>query len=372
MNIVGFATPEGTQKYRDKFQKKMHPDHFRKLASPLPPLFLSSLGLGTYLGEADTETDQRVEKIVQEATANGINVIDTAINYRFQRSERAIGKALTYLSSQGKIRREEILISTKGGFLPFDQHPPQDPVAYFRKNFVEQGLAFEEELVEECHCMSPRYIQNQIDTSLANLQLKTADIYYLHNPEIQLSAISRSQFYKRIESAFKQLEENVERGKIQYYGLATWNGFRANPKSQDYLSLMELIQIAKDLAGENHHFKALELPYNLILPEASVHRNQELNGLWISILGAAKSLGMMVMSSASLFQGRLSQAIPHSIQELFDTLPTPAQKAIQFVRSTPGITVALVGMKLHEHLKENLETLHAPLEPKSILKLLES
>ena len=87
MKLPGYATPSGTEWYRKRFAKSVAPEHFRQSQN----LWLSSIGLGTYLGNYDAETDQLYHRAVVHAVQSGCNVIDSAINYRFQRSERAIG-----------------------------------------------------------------------------------------------------------------------------------------------------------------------------------------------------------------------------------------------------------------------------------------
>jgi aryl-alcohol dehydrogenase-like predicted oxidoreductase len=62
----------------------------------------------------------------------------------------------------------------------------------------------------------------------------------------------------------------------------------------------------------------------------------------------------MVFASASLLQSRLAEGLPPDVRARFPGLETDAQRAIQFVRSTPGITCALVGMSHREHVEENL------------------
>ena len=114
-----FATAEGTQKYAARFPNAAE-NHFRKAQG----LTVSSIGIGTYLGNWDAETDENYTNAVEKFVESGGNVIDTAANYRFQRSERNIGNALQNLSEKG-FGREEILICTKGGYLPFDNEPPQ-------------------------------------------------------------------------------------------------------------------------------------------------------------------------------------------------------------------------------------------------------
>src|SRR6476661_6874049 len=106
------ATPEGTARYRERFPH----GRFREQHG----LVLSSIGIGTYLGNPDEATDDGYTRSVVRAVELGVNVIDTAANYRFQRSERAIGAALKILINEHNIARDEFVICTKGGYLPFD------------------------------------------------------------------------------------------------------------------------------------------------------------------------------------------------------------------------------------------------------------
>src|SRR6266498_305320 len=115
MNTVVSATPEGTTRYRERFKDNAAPGHFRQQHD----LWLSSIGIGTYLGNADEQTDARYTAAVTRAVELGANVLDTAANYRFQRSERAIGNALRDLTEANGFMRDEIIICTKGGYLPF-------------------------------------------------------------------------------------------------------------------------------------------------------------------------------------------------------------------------------------------------------------
>jgi predicted aldo/keto reductase-like oxidoreductase len=91
------------------------------------------------------------------------------------------------------------------------------------------------------------------------------------------------------------------------------------------------------------------------MPEALVLRNQIVDGVEASTLEAAAALGVAAMSSASILQGRVAQGLPETIREPLGSLATDALTAIQFVRSTPGITTALVGMSSQEHVEENLQ-----------------
>src|SRR5687767_11603133 len=251
MTLTGSATAEGTARYRDRFKDKSSPNHFRSAQE----LLVSSIGIGTYLGNPDDLTDDRYVESIVSAVQNGANVIDTASNYRFQRSERAIGKALAELTANLGFKRDEIVICTKGGYLPFDNEPPRDVKSYVQETFVTPGIAGFEDIVGGSHCMTPAYLQNQLEQSLRNMDLECVDVYYIHNPESQLGAVSESEFYSRLRKAFERLELNVAEGRIKMYGLATWNGFRVPREARSYHSLPRLVEIAREVGGESHGFR---------------------------------------------------------------------------------------------------------------------
>jgi len=351
MLIPGFATAEGTARFRDRFAAQL-PGHIREEQE----LWISSIGIGTYLGEPTAEYDARYREAITRAVSMGVNVIDSAINYRHQRSERAIAQALAALFSSGEVRRDELIVASKGGFLTFDGEEPPDPSTYFQQKLLDPGIVRMEEVVAGCHVMSPKYLENQIDASRSNLGLETLDIYYVHNPETQLSHVGRDEFFRRLKAAFAALEKAVTEGKIRMYGTATWNAYRASPTSAEALSLTDVVRVAEEVGGKDHRFRALQLPFNLAMPEAAVTSTQQAGRKMGPLLQVARAHGLMVFASASLLQGQLAQGLPPKFRNWFPRMRTDAQRAIQFVRSTPGITCALVGMSNLEHVEENLGT----------------
>ncbi len=350
MSSTKNASTEGTLRYRARF-----PDaatgHFRERQQ----LWLSSIGIGTYLGDADERTDQAYTDAVVRAVELGANVIDTAANYRFQRSERSIGNALDELTGTKGFAREELIVCTKGGYLPFAGAPPRDVRAYVEETFVKPGIARLQDFAGGSHCMTPSYLQNQLDQSLTNMNLSCVDVYYIHNPESQLGEVSEEEFAARLRAAFAQLEENRAQGKLKFYGVATWNGFRVPAGTTGYHSLARMVSLASEVGGAAHGFRFVQLPFNLALPEALTLVNQTVAGESLSLLEAAELLGVTVISSASIFQGRVARGLPAELRETLGSLTTDAQTAIQFVRSAPGITTALVGMSSREHVEENLQ-----------------
>jgi aryl-alcohol dehydrogenase-like predicted oxidoreductase len=208
--------------------------------------------------------------------------------------------------------------------------------------------------------MTPRYLGAMLEMSRANLGLETIDIYYIHNPETQLAAIDRPEFLNRMRYGFEFLEKQVADGKIGVYGTATWSGYRLGPEERQHLQLEELVKIAYQIAGRDHHFRAIQLPFNLAMPEALTLANQQLSDRRSTALRAAVGFGISVCASASLLQGRLARGLPPIVSQAFRGMDTDAQRALQFVRSAPGINVALIGMKSTEHVKEILAAARQP------------
>ena len=354
--ISGHATSLGTKQFARRFESLLHADHFSESHN----LYFSSIGLGSYLGATDSLTDEKYIQAVKKSVLSGVNVLDTAINYRCQRSEKNYGKAIKDLIDAGDIKREEIIICSKAGFLPFVDELPEDPLRYFEEQFIVHGLISKTDLAQGCHAMTPVYLENQLQLSLKNLGLETLDIYYIHNPEIQLADVNGMEFRERMRKVFQWMEEKVSEGKIRYYGTATWNAYRVQRNQGDYLSLEELNLLAREVAGSDHHFRFVQLPFNLGMPEAWILPNQLFGKQEMSLLQIADRLDITVIGSASLLQAKLTGALPSFLSPYFEGLPKSSQKAIQFARSVKGIQCALVGMKESQHIDENLEVAKKP------------
>ena len=348
------ATKEATTRYSQKFAGRAAEGHFRQTQR----LVLSSIGIGTYLGQPDTKTDEGYAAAVAAAVENGINVIDTAINYRFQRSERSIAAAIQQLEAKG-IPREEMVLCTKGGYLTPDGSMPADPNQYFFSEYIQPGVFSAKDITAGSHCMTPKFLKNQLGRSLKNLGVECVDIYYLHNPETQLNELSKEEFLGRVREAFTFLESAVQAGEIQYYGMATWNGFRQDARARDAMQLGEIAQIAQEIAGGMHRFRFVQLPFNLGMTEALTLGNQSLRGRDRTIMEAASELDITLIASASLLQGQVARNLPGFVAEALG-LESDAERALQFVRSSPGIATALVGMSRVEHVKANARLVGVP------------
>jgi aryl-alcohol dehydrogenase-like predicted oxidoreductase len=197
--------------------------------------------------------------------------------------------------------------------------------------------------------MAPDFLADQIARSRANLGLATIDVFYLHNPETQLNYVARQEFDKRLLAAFARLEQLVSEGSIRYYGTATWDGYR----KPGQLNLATIAALARKAGGADHHFRFVQLPFNLAMVEAYGNSSG-------TVLQVAAHEGITIVASAALWQGRVLEQMPDAVAELLPGLSSDAQRAIQFTRSTPGITLALAGMSHREHVRDNLGVAAVP------------
>ncbi len=246
----GRATPEGTARYRSRFPDAAD-GHFRQA---LGGLWLSSIGLGTggYVGH------DREPGVVEATVTGGINVVDTAINYGNQRAERSVGRGLYSLFESGRLSRDEVLVCSKGGYLPFGTRE-------FDDRFIRTGLCQPSDVVDGVHCLAPAFLDEQLSASRRNLSLETIDIYLLHNPEEQLAVRDDDAFAACLVGAFGALERAAEAGHIGSYGVSV-----APPVAGDmpFPRLDRLLAWAHQVAGAKHHFRAVEVPVNLWLTHA--------------------------------------------------------------------------------------------------------
>ncbi len=368
----GRATAAGTAAFVDAriARQSLSPEHFRKAPLGGGEVYVSSLGLGTYLGKDDDATDAGYAAALVAALEAGGNVVDTASNYRNQRSERAVGEGLRRAAAKG-FAREQVVVASKAGFLPFDGAVPADPKAYLEETFIRPGLIPADEWVGGCHSIAPKFLDFQFERSRENLGLETLDLYFLHNLEMQRGAVDGREFHRRLVAAVEALERKVAEGKLQGWGIATWDGLRVTPADPKFLDLRAILAAAREVAGESHHFRAVQLPYNLAMPEAHAFANQEPRGGGgpLTLLELAQDARWIVFASASILQGRLARAIPPEVAAAFPDAKTDAQRALQFVRSTPGVTTALCGMSRVAHVTENFRLAASAPKPAALLSL---
>jgi aryl-alcohol dehydrogenase-like predicted oxidoreductase len=365
--IPGRATPEGTRRFAERFPAL--PGHFRRPDR----LFLSSLGLGTKPGAPGGVDDLCYRSVTPRALELGVNVFDTSISYRQQTSERALGRALARSFREKVAQRDEVFVISKCGYLAPDAESVMDGRRYLMRTYVESGLVSLDEVVNGVHVLSPRFIADQIERSRANLGLETIDLYLLEDPELQLAARGPTGFKEALVTWFEALEEAVARGAIASYGLATWQGMVVPYGERGHVSMFELLETAMEVGGADHHLRGVALPYSVAFGEAKGLASQfGPEARAANLFDTLRDTGTAVFTAAPLVHGRAARGLPLFFRQAFPKLATDAQRCLQFARSTPGVTTALVAMRSLEHVDENLALAERePAKPEVIESLFE-
>ncbi len=294
--IDGRATPQKTLDWAEGHAEMV----FAELGRTR--LVLSQAGFGCYrisVGAAGHAA------ALEHALTAGINLIDTSTNYADGGSEELVGRVLAHLAEEGRLRREAVTVVSKAGYLQGQNYD----LSQERKR---QGRPFPD-LVPYAegleHCIHPEFLSDQLDRSLARLGLATLDVFLLHNPEYFLgwahktgwnAAEAQAEYYRRIEHAFRHLEEEVAHGRIGWYGISS-NTFPAETTDPQFTSLERVWEIAESIAAE-HHFAVVQLPMNLYEPGAALHLNQGGRETVLELAHREK-LGVLVNRPLNAFTG---------------------------------------------------------------------
>ena len=344
----GRISTEASARWVTDVFAKREPDVARNVLRSFDQTSLSCVGLGTWMGDTTAVTDQAYIRAITHAVRSGVNVIDTAINYRAMQAERCVGRALKRLEDDGYIR-SMVLLCTKGGFIPHDASNSLEYRDYVKSFYVDKGLISGEEAAQG-HSIRPLFIRYALEQSLNNLCVAHIDVYFLHNPEVSLEAVGPDAFYENLAQTFQVLEGAIASGRIGCYGVATWEGLRVGPSSKQHLSLQRVVDAARGVAGDGHHFRAIQMPYSVLRPEAYTRRCQEIGGRWLTPLQAAHELGLYCFTSATVGQAtKLNDGILAGLKKLAPGLPAHSAM-LQFARSTPGAGTALIGMRQISHV----------------------
>ena len=272
----GYATEDGTNEYNNYAIKKgVDPLHFRQVED----LYLTSLGMGTYLGNQSSVDDENIEKSLTYCVSEGCtNVIDTAINYRSMLSEKCIGRALTNLFDKKVINRNNIFICTKNGYATNDgEFRKMDIDAYLKAMYIDKGIIQSKDISPSYNILNPDYISNCIDKSLCNMGIETLDLVYIHNSyESWFDQVDVKAYMYMLSKVFQVYENYRKKGKIRFYGMATWNCFTAKQNDPNYLSLSDIVSVAREIGGETNGFKFIQLPFNYYMKEPYLLKNQRI------------------------------------------------------------------------------------------------
>lgn len=134
--------------------------------------------------------------VVDSVSSGCVNFIDTAINFRYQKSERVVGAALAYLKDAHRISRDEVFIHTKGGLVHEDADLSVDGPTLIRQ-LTANGVIGDEDVFEGS-CLEPEFLKHQIQKSRRNLGVETIDAYSLNLPEVWLARLPREAFFQKL------------------------------------------------------------------------------------------------------------------------------------------------------------------------------
>lgn len=298
------ATVAGTKRFFDRLKTSETP-HLN-----LPPaklgrtgLMVSRIGFGGYRIH---EHDPDHREALKQAILMGSNLIDTSFNYTDGSSERVIGGVVLDLINSGQIKRDELCLITKAGFI-------QGATLQEAKRLKERGELWPDviELPNDTwHSISPEYLSYSITQSLERLKVDTVDGVLIHNPEVFFKASSknidaRKVFYKRMMNAFKHLESEVQRGRIRFYGVSS-NGFPEPENQSTHVSLKKLLEVAKEAAGgDDHHFSVIQFPFNIFESNPLLFPQQDGEPL----LAAAKKADLGILTNRPLNSLRESRVV---------------------------------------------------------------
>jgi aryl-alcohol dehydrogenase-like predicted oxidoreductase len=292
--IYGFATEDATKKYVQTHS----PLACNKIGTTA--LSTSQAGFGCYRISVGVAHHK---KALSKALSEGVNLIDTSANYADGGSETLVGQVLEKLIVSHDLGREEVVVVSKVGYLQGQNYALSQERKQRGRPFpelVEYGGGLE-------HCIHPDFLQDQLNRSLERLGLKTLDFYLLHNPEYYLEWArkkgepleqARAEYYRRIQAAFEYLENEVTQGRIRYYGISS-NTFPVPADRPDFTCLETVWNISESLNSQ-HHFRLIQLPFNLMEPGAVLEKNQP-NGASVLDFARQKQLGVLVNRPLNAF-----------------------------------------------------------------------
>jgi aryl-alcohol dehydrogenase-like predicted oxidoreductase len=301
---------------------------------------------------ADKNSSKEALNVLRKALDSGITFYDTADMYSQGESESLIGTAFRGC-------REQVVIATKGGYcLPARRNLIKRIKPLIRP--IVQALGLKRARLPAgmsgalSQDYSPSYLTKALEASLARLQTDYVDLYQLHSPGVSL--MQSAAFGESLQ----MLERLKTQGKIRFYGIAT----EAPEEAPFCLSAPGI--------------SSVQLGFGLL----------DLQALDQGTLSDAESRGLAVIARGCFGGGLLKD----SMDELQLKASTPKWQqilalrshgkimgrsmldiAFQFCRSTPAVSVTLLGMRVEAHLNDNLRYVHgSPLTAEEYRDLLQA
>lgn len=299
-------------------------------------LSVSRLCLGTMnFGPKTDEPDSYA--IMDRALEHGINFFDTADVYGWKLGEGATEQIIGRWFAQGGGRRDKVVLATK---------------VYGRMSEWpnDQGL-------------SARHIVRACEGSLRRLQTDTIDLYQMHH-------VDRTTPWDEIWQAMSML---VNSGKVRYVGSSNFAGWHL-VAAQESAARRHLLGLVSEQCIYNLLTRHVELEvvpaavaYGIgIIPWSPLH-----GGL---LSGALRKL--REGSAGRSAEGRSSDAIEEhrTTIEAYEKLcadlgQDPANVALGWLLSRPGVTAPIIGPRTIEQLDASLGALEVSLDDPTLARL---
>jgi len=288
-------------------------------------LMISPLGLGCdQLGKSilyDKHKDPTF--FLNKCLDEGVNHFDTANVYAYGESEELIGKV-------AKERRDEMIITTKGGKIssvdPFFRNVLM-PFAPLLRPFLKKKYQTLKKMVSRKTNFDPKYLEDQLNNSLKTLSTDHVDIYLLHCPTIDQMKDAK---------LFKWLNDCKKHGKIRSFGVSVYE-----PEELDWLLDNEDIDVA-------------QVPYNI--QNKSFEKtliNAKTKGTGI-IARMVLNRGLLTEKHIKSNDGKLDNELQKVIEEAHTKGLSLEEHAIRTVKNHPNIDTMILGMSKLENLKNNI------------------
>ncbi|HGE2347375.1 aldo/keto reductase [Pseudomonas aeruginosa] len=270
--------------------------------------------------------------LIRQALEAGINFFDTANIYSMGESERIVGQAIRDFA-----QREEVVIATKA-FFPMSEKPN------------DQGL-------------SRKHILASVDASLERLGTDYIDLFVIHrfDPETP------------IEETAEALDAVVRAGKVRYLGASSMHAWR----------FMKLLAFQRQQRPAE--FISMQSQYSLIVREDEEEMiplcREEGIGLtpW-------SPLGRGILTGARRTETRRATTDEQIVQwydgrddvrrtvSALDAVAQargvpPAQIALAWALTKPGITAPIIGISKPEHLMGATDALSLTLSDEEVAAL---
>ncbi|MCH9681366.1 MAG: aldo/keto reductase [Deltaproteobacteria bacterium] len=267
--LSGAATSEGTRRGAESFGAGV-----RTLGRT--GYTVSPVGFGGYRIRDRSPVHRRA---LADALRGGVNVVDTSTNYGDGHSESLVGLTLAHLVQKGELRREQVVVVSKAGYL-------QGKNLERAKARPEPFAEVVELRPELWHCIHPEFLRAQLTESLERLGLERLDVLLLHNPEYYLEHaqaqgtepdVARAEYRRRLTAAFAHLEQEVADGRIGWYGVSS-NGFVVDAGATTFTSMHHVVEAARAAGGDAHHLGVVQLPMNLLELGALTQRHPTPDG----------------------------------------------------------------------------------------------